>query len=101
MTLKDVMDADIKTVFLNADDFADEFVNDRTILTINALFDNEFIVVVDDVESTTPAITVADTDVLGVQHNDLFTDVVTSIVYKLVGIQPDGTGFTLLVLSQD
>ena len=98
MSLRDQLTTDIKTVFMNPLDFADEFVNARTTLTINALFDKEFVVVIDDVESSTPAITVADTDVPGIVHDDLFTNVETSVVYKVTGIQPDGTGLTLVTL---
>jgi len=98
MTLKDLLTSDIKTIFMNSDDFADEFLNARTGLTIGAIFDKEFIVVIDDVESSTPAITVADTDVPSIAHDDLFTNTETSVVYKVTGIQPDGNGLTLVTL---
>jgi hypothetical protein len=101
MTLKDVMDADIKDVFMNSDDFAFIFLNDRTGLEISVIFDNEFTVVIEDVEDTAPAITAADTDVVNVAHEDIFTDTATAIVYNVVGIQPDNTGLTILILSQD
>ncbi len=101
MTLKDLIATDIKNIFLNTDDFADEFVNARTALTISTIFDNEFQVIIDDVETTAPAITVADVDIPGVLHGDIFTRVEDSTVYNVTGIQPDGTGATVLVLSQD
>lgn len=100
-TLKEVIDADIKTIFINTDDFAFQFLNARTSLTIGALFDNQFAVIIDDVESTAPAITVAVIDVPGIKHNDLFTDTETAIVYKVAGIQPDGTGLVLIVLTEN
>lgn len=95
------MNADIKNVFLNPKDFAHTFLNDRTGLEINVIFDNQFVVVIEDVEDTAPAITVADTDVLSMAHGDIFTDMDTSITYNVVGIQPDNTGFTVLILSED
>lgn len=101
MSLNDIIEADAKNVFMNKDDFAREFTNTRTGLTINVLFDNAFIVVIGDVETTRPAITVASVDVPGVLHEDTFTNLTTSIVYKVKNIQPDGEGHTLLILSQD
>ncbi len=100
-TLRELIDADIKNIFMNTGDFAFQFLNARTGLNIGALFDNQFAVIIDDVESTAPAITVAAVDVPGVNHNDLFTDTETAIVYKVAGIQPDGTGLTLLVLTRN
>lgn len=99
MTLNDRLTSDIKNVFMNSNHFADDFVNARTGLTISVLFDKEFIVVIEDVESASPAITCADSDVPGVLHDDLFTEVSTATVYKVTGKQPDGTGLTLLLLS--
>jgi hypothetical protein len=84
---------------MNSDDFADEFTNARTATNINVIFDKEFVVVIDDVEASTPAITVADVDVPGITHGDLFTNVDTAIVYNVTGIQPDGTGITLVTLT--
>lgn len=99
MTLRERIVDDIKTVFMNSEQFADDFVNNRTGLTISALFDKEFIAIIEDVESAAPAITCADSDVPGVLHNDTFTEVSTLVVYKVIGKQPDGTGLTLLLLS--
>ena len=101
MSLNEQMDSDIKNVFLQTDDFSEQFVFSRSGLTIDAIFDNEFSIVVEDVESTAPEITAADTDIVGVVHSDTFTNVETSAVYNVIGIQPDGTGLTLLVLSLD
>ena len=101
MTLKELIISDIKTIHLNPDDFADVFTNARTALNINVIFDKEFVVIVEDIETSAPVITCADADIPGVEYGDLFTDTNTSIVYKVVGIQPDNTGVTLLVLSLD
>jgi hypothetical protein len=99
MTLRERIESDIKNVFMNNNHFADEFVNARTGLTVSVLFDKEFATIIEDVESAAPAITCADSDVPGVLHNDIFTDVITAVVYKVIGKQPDGTGLTLLILS--
>jgi hypothetical protein len=101
MTLRERIESDIKNVFMNNNHFADDFVNARTGLTISVLFDKEFIAIIEDVESAAPAITCADTDIPGVLHDDLFTYVDTAVVYKVIGKQPDGTGLTLLLLSEN
>lgn len=101
MTLRERIANDIKTVFMNSEQFGDDFVNNRTGLTISVLFDKEFIAIIEDVEGSAPAITCADSDIPGVLHDDIFTDVSTAIAYKVIGKQPDGTGLTLLLLSQD
>ncbi|MEE9356244.1 MAG: hypothetical protein V3U75_11695 [Methylococcaceae bacterium] len=99
MTLRDRLETDIKNVFMNNTQFADDFVNARTGLTVSVIFDKEFTVLIDDVEGQSPAITCADSDVPGVLHDDLFTEVSTATVYKVTGKQPDGTGLTLLLLA--
>jgi len=86
---------------MNNEQFADDFINARTGLTISVLFDKEFITLIEDVESLTPAITCADEDIPGVIHGDIFTEVSTSMAYSVTGNQPDGTGITLLILSAD
>jgi hypothetical protein len=101
MTLRERLISDIKNVFMDNTQFADDFVFSRTGLTISVLFDKEFTVIVEDVESSAPAITAADSDIVGIAHGDTLTEVSTSIIYNVIGIQPDGTGITLVVLSQD
>lgn len=97
--LQDLIDADIKNVFMNANDFADPFLWSRTGLNVNAIFNNSFIVIVEDVETTSPAIEIADEDITGLKHGDTFTRIKTGIVYTVVGIQPDGTGLTDVILK--
>ena len=101
MTLRERITSDIKTVFMNNTHFADDFVNERTGLTISALFDKAFATVLDDIETVSPAITVADEDIPGVVHGDVFTEISTAIEYNVNGHQADGTGITLLLLSQE
>ena len=101
MSLRDQILEDNKNVFMNPDDFGQLFFNVRTTENINVIFDNAFAVIIEDVESSAPAITVADVDIPGVRHNDIFTDLESSISYKVIGIQPDGTGITLLILTEN
>jgi hypothetical protein len=101
MALKDVMDADITNVFLNNDDIAEAFTFSRTASSVNAIFENAFAVIIGDVETSRPAISVKDSDIIGITHNDIFTRVLDGIAYNVIGIQPDGNGMTLVVLSQD
>jgi hypothetical protein len=100
-TFKEYIAADIKNIFLNSSDFAEKFTNSRTAVDIDAIFDNAFITIIDDVESSTPAIVVADVDIPGVRHSDTFTRLLDSVVYKVWSIQPDGTGMTTILLTQD
>ncbi len=99
-TLKETITADIINVFMNTDDFAEGFTFSRTALSVASIFDNEFTVIVDDVESSAPAITVNDSDITGIIHGDTFTRDSDSTVYNVIGIQPDGTGVTVVILSQ-
>ncbi len=101
MTLSARLTSDIKTVFMNADQFATAFTNARTTLTINVIFDNEFSLIIEDVETTTPAITAADSDCIGVIHGDIFTNNTTTTAYNVISVQPDGTGMTTIILNKD
>jgi hypothetical protein len=85
----------------------DVFLDEKTLvfgptgLTINGNFDNTFETVLDGVETAGPAVTVKDSDIAGIVHGDIFTRIKTGIVYKTIGIHPDGTGLTFVILSQD
>lgn len=70
--------------------------------TIKGVFINKFEAVdfgLTDVESSSPFFMACDADVTGVAHAD--TLAIVGITYKVTGVQPDGTGVTLLKLSQD
>lgn len=63
---------------------------------VGGIFTNEF-VTVDYVESRKPVFICKSADVIGVSHgSDAVTD---NEVYKVRGIQPDGTGITKLILE--
>jgi len=69
--------------------------------SIKVLFDNDFKVIdlSTGIESAAPAVTCKTSDVASVKHND--TLVISSVTYYVSGIQQDGTGITILILSRD
>jgi hypothetical protein len=102
-TFKDDIVTD-RDIFLNKDEFADEFVFSRSGSTIKCIFDDAFEVAVEGeqgVETSQPQVIVKDSDVTGIIQGDTLTRVSDSVVYKVTGIHPDGTGMTLVLLSQD
>jgi hypothetical protein len=98
-TFKEDLTNDLE-IFLNSDEFAVDvtYLGD----TIQGIFDDEFSSAVQGemgVESTVPQVLVRTSDVPNVAHSQEMT--INSTVYKVIGIQPDGTGMTLLLLSKD
>jgi len=70
--------------------------------TVNGVFDNEYVGVLDGeastpVESTRPVFTVATDDVTGIGHGD--SVVISGTTYTVRGVEPDGTGVTRLVME--
>lgn len=99
MTFKDDLTNDLD-IFLDDDEFAVDVILNS--VTIQGIFDNEFISAVEDeigVETTIPQGQFKTSDVSTAVHGDQMT--INSIVYNIIGIQPDGTGMTLILLSQD
>ena len=74
-----------------------------TAKTIKVVFESEYlsVQVVGDVgvESASPAAYCKSADIIGVQHGD--TLAISGTTYNIIGIQPDGTGMTTLILSKD
>ncbi|MBI3582379.1 MAG: hypothetical protein HY096_00330 [Nitrospinae bacterium] len=88
--------------------FSDDFAQDATYTpqggsasTIKVIFDNDFktIDMATGIESAGPSVTCKALDVASVKHND--TLVISSVTYYVSGIQKDGTGITILLLSKD
>lgn len=52
-----------------------------------------------EVETTAPKVLCRTADVPNVSHGDMVT--VDAKPYKVIGISPDGTGITTLILSED
>ena len=99
MTLKRDMVTDLDT-FLNSDEFAVDITYGGG--TIKGIFDNEFIANNQDeisVEDLQPQVIVKTSDVPGLAHGATMT--IESVVYNVTGIQPDGTGLTVVILSKD
>ncbi len=102
-TLKDDILTD-RDVFLDEDEFAEEFVFSRSGATINCIFDDAFEVAVEGgqgVETSAPQVIAKDSDVTGIVQGDTLTRVSNSVVYKVTKPMPDGTGMTVVLLSQD
>ncbi|GJQ59783.1 MAG: hypothetical protein D8M57_13215 [Candidatus Scalindua sp. AMX11] len=99
MALKDDILTDLDT-FLDSDEFAVDITYNSG--TIQGIFDNAFLEDQQDdvdIETLQPQVTVKTSDVSGLAHGDTMT--IDSVVYNVIGIQPDGTGLTNVLLSQD
>lgn len=83
------------TKFFDADDFAE--VATFAGASVSGIFDNQF-VDVHGVESYKPVFVLPEADVSSIAHGDTIT--IRSVVFKVVGIQADGTGLTTLVLDK-
>ncbi len=99
MTFKDDLINDLDIFFDNTEFAVDVLYNAAT---IQGIFDNEFLLAAEEgvgVETTAPQILLKDSDIVGLRHGDLMT--ISTVVYKVRGIHPDGKGLTLVLLSQD
>ena len=67
--------------------------------TFKAIFDARFVVVVNGVESSSPVATCRTSDVKDAAHGDEMY--INETTYNIIGIEPDGTGITVLILSKD
>ncbi len=87
-------------IFLNSAEFAVDITYNAA--TIQGIFDAEFSSAVEGemgIESTDTQAFVKTSDVSSATHGETMT--INSIVYNIIGIQPDGTGMTLILLSED
>ncbi len=99
MTFKDDLEDDLD-IFLDDEEFAVDVILNS--VTIQGIFDNEFLQALEDnigVETTHPQGQFKTSDVSSAVHGDTMT--INSVVYNIIGIQPDGTGMTLILLSED
>lgn len=69
--------------------------------SIYAIFDRPYVETA-KVEGYAPVITVRDSDVAGVVHGAMIRRSVSGadIDYKVIGIEPDGTGMTAIMLQE-
>ncbi len=66
--------------------------------SVNVIFDRAYIgALANVVEASGPVFTCAAEDIPGVKHGDTF--VIDSTTYKVVGVEPDGTGVVLIRLE--
>lgn len=100
MTLKADLLTDLDNVFFNTDEFGSSatYTHGGTPATVKGIFDNEY-VSIQGVESLAPVFRTATASVPSAEHGD--TLVIDGTTYYIIGIQPDGTGVTLLILSRD
>ncbi len=99
MSFKDDLRDDLD-LFLNIDEFAETITYKGA--PIKGIFDNAFVVDSQDgveVETVQPQVIAKTSDISTLVHGDTMT--ISSVVYNVVGIQPDGTGITIVLLSQD
>ncbi len=99
MTFKNDLTDDLD-IFLDDNEFAANVILNS--VTIQGIFDNEFLEAVEGemgVETTIPQVMVKSSDIASAVHGDTMT--INSVVYNIIGIQPDGTGMTLILLSED
>lgn len=99
MTFKTDLTNDLD-IFLNSNEFAIDITYNST--TIQGVFDAEFSSAVEGemgIESTVPQVLVKTSDVSSAVHGETMT--INSVVYNIIGIHPDGTGMTLILLSED
>jgi len=113
MTFKDDMTVDL-TNMLNTDEFADagtyspkayaDVHPSNKSTAVNGIFGNDF-VVVGDTESYLPVFDCATSGVSDATHDAKLTihpsgkALPTDVTYTVRGVQPDGTGFTRLILE--
>jgi hypothetical protein len=105
MTLKTSILTDLDNNFLNPDEFGDAVTyhnRDSKEKTINGIFDDEFTQVnpvTGAVETTKPQIQVKSSDVADAV---VAVETITrnGTTYYIIDILPDGTGMTILILSE-
>jgi len=100
MTLKTELLTDLDELF-DKDEFAVEVTLTGGI-KIDGIFDDEFrgVNIQDgEVRTTAPQVLCKSSDVSGVALGSTVT--ISSVAYKVIERQPDGTGLTTLILSRD
>jgi hypothetical protein len=99
MTFKDDLITDLDLFFNNSEFAVDVTYNAAT---IQGIFNDAFDAAVESevgIESSVPQVKVRSSDVVAAVHNETMT--INSVVYNIIGLNPDGTGITVVLLSQD
>lgn len=100
MSLADDLAGDLG-IFFNLEEFAVKAVWKGT-KEVAAIFEDPFTAAGAagaEVESSAPVAHVRTADVSGIAQGDTFK--IGTVTYTIIGVQPDGTGVTRLILSQD
>lgn len=104
MTFKADIEADLE-VFLDPEEFGTEAVFQHgagTPKTINVLFDNAYEredISGEGIGTTFPVARVHDADIAEASRNDTLQ--IGSVVYYIGTVKPDGTGMSIIELSED
>lgn len=88
---------DMSAYFRTAD-FGTAAVYSGSGATINGVLDAEYLEPMGRVQASTPVFACATADVASATHGQTLT--IGATVYKIVGVEPDGTGMTVLRLEK-
>lgn len=99
MTFSDDILTDLDT-FLDSGEFGVDITYNSG--TIKGIYDNAFVQDQQDdigVETLNPQVIVKSSDVSGIAHGNTMT--IGGSTYNVIGIQQDGTGLTIILLSRN
>ena len=89
-----------RAAFLDSDEFGASATWNSTTFDVMFLSKYELAAIFDvEIEANEVSAICRDSDISGIQREQTFT--VNSTAYKVKDIQPDGTGMTTLILSED
>lgn len=86
------------SLYLRTADFGTAAVYSGSGATINGILDADYDEAMGRVQASTPLFACATADVANATHGQTLT--VGATVYKIVGVEPDGTGMTVLRLEK-
>lgn len=86
------------SAYLRTGDFGTAAVYSGSGATINGILDAEYLEPMGRVQASQPVFTCSTADVASATHGQTLT--VGATVYKIVGVEPDGTGMTVLRLEK-
>lgn len=97
---------DVETMLSDTDGFGTLGIWTHTVdseeveTEVRGIFDDAFTglsAYTGQVETSSPQFSVASADVVGIEHGDTIT--INSQIYTVKGLQPDGTGLTVIILK--
>lgn len=86
------------SLYFRIDDFGTSAVYSGSGATIKGILDAEYNEAMGRVQASQPVFACATTDVASATHGQTLT--IGATVYKIVGVEPDGTGMTVLRLER-